>query len=367
MRHTNSPILTLNPIISNKKIVVLTGAGGVGKTTLTSAIAVRAARAGRRVVCLTIDPARRLADSLGVTSFDLGKKVKDITGILGSDVRPGGQLSFCMLDPEETFAEMIRVRASSPEAAKRILSNTLYRYVSNSLTGLQEYMALEQLYNIRDLQAYDLIVLDTPPTANAIDFFTAPRRMIDALEGRLTKMMRLAYGKKGPAKVIGKWPKTVFKVISRFTGAELLDEIIDFVDALSDLFASFAERAEVVEKVLHGREVALCLVTTPDRSTLRETKDFRAHLAELGLSVDAIIFNRAHWPNVEDPPNDLSPDALSEATALVDEWNNAYRNEKTFIEQVRQAWKGLESVTVIPLLPDGASRVESLDHIAEYL
>ncbi|MCP4677012.1 MAG: ArsA family ATPase [Deltaproteobacteria bacterium] len=365
------PRNTVAPILARQRTIVCVGAGGVGKTTLAAAIAVQTARAGRRVACLTIDPARRLADSLGVTSGKSGQKIQDITEMLGDHIYPGGRLSFGMLDPKETFAEIVRMRASSPEAAERILKNKLYRYVSGSLSGMQEYMALEQLAAIQDDPEVELIVLDTPPTVNAIDFFTAPERMMEALDGRLVRMMRRVYGgtKRSPFDIWGRWTSMVLKALTRFTGTELLNEIMGFIDALSDLFGSFSERASAVKEVLRGSEIAFCLVTTPDKATLRETHDFRNRLSRLGLTVDAVIFNRAHWPRVDAglAPSELDADLTDQVRRLNEDWNAAHDLETAFIERVRKAWHGLESVVVVPLLPEGATRVASLDRIGDYL
>ncbi len=365
------PRNTIAPILARQRIIVCVGAGGVGKTTLAAAIAVQAARAGRHVACLTIDPARRLADSLGVTSGRSGQSIQDITEMLGDHVYPGGHLSFGMLDPKETFAEIVRMRASSPEAAERILNNKLYRYVSGSLSGMQEYMALEQLAAIQDDSEIELIVLDTPPTVNAIDFFTAPKRMMEALDGRLVRMMRRVYGgaKRSPFDIWGRWTSMVLKALTRFTGTELLNEIMGFIDALSDLFGSFSERATAVEEVLRGNEIAFCLVTTPDKATLRETRDFRNRLSRLGLGVDAVVFNRAHWPCVDANlvPSELDDDLAAQVKRLNEEWNISHDHEAAYVERVQKAWRGLESVVVVPLLPEGATRVASLDRIGSYL
>jgi anion-transporting ArsA/GET3 family ATPase len=356
-------------LIDKSRIAICVGAGGVGKTTLAAAIAVREAREGRRVACLTIDPARRLADSLGVSSVELDTGLRDITELLEGSVRAPGSLAFGMLDPVETFNEFVRRRASSPEKAERILRNKLYRYVSGSLSGMQEYMALEKLCEIRNDSGVELVVLDTPPTANAIDFFTAPGRMVEALDGTLVRVMRRAYG--GPGKfgldLVGRWASAVLKTIGRVTGAELLGEMMSFVDALSDLFGSFSERAAAVEQVLRGGEVCFCLVTTPDKATLRETREFRQRLAQLGLAVDAVVFNRAHWPRVGEPPRSVPREAAREIQLVNDRWNVAHDLEAELIRRVREAWDGLSSVSVVPLLPEGATRVDSLEQIGGYL
>ena len=359
----------MGPLLMEKRIIVCVGAGGVGKTTLAAAMALRAARAGRRVACLTIDPARRLADSLGVADEGRDARLMDITEVLGQDVREGGFLSFGMLDPVETFNRFVHERASDSRRAEQILENKLYRYVSGSLSGMQEYMALEKLSELASDENIDLIVLDTPPTATAMDFFTAPRRMMEALDGPLVRMMRRAYG--GPGRIgfdiIGRWAQIVLRAVSRITGADLLGEIMGFVDALSDLFGSFSDRAMTVEKVLHGDDVAFCLITTPDRATFRETREFYRKLGEIGIAVNSLIFNRAHWPEAGEPPEALPKETREIVRALNSRWNEAYEREKRLVDRVSEAWVALDTVGAVPILPCGAGRIESLDRIASYL
>lgn len=359
------PCRQIAPMLATRRIIVCVGAGGVGKTTLAASIALRAAREGRRVVCLTIDPARRLADSLGVSSCAGGGELADITEVLGDTGKEGGRLSFGMLDPVSTFDGFVRKRSSAAARAEKILENKLYRYVSGSLSGMQEYMALEKLCEIADDADIELIVLDTPPTANALDFFTAPTRMTEALDGSLVRLMRRAYG--GPGKpgfdLVGRWASAVLRAISRVTGAELLGEMMGFIDALSDLFGSFSTRAEAVREVLKGEDVAFCLVTTPDRSTQREATQFRKKLDGMGLSIDAVLFNRVHWPRVPAPPRGV-PQSVVELNRA---WNSAFDSEQALISRVQEAWRGLNSVCLVPLLPGGGSRLEGLTRIGSYL
>jgi anion-transporting ArsA/GET3 family ATPase len=369
MSGKKQPRQTISPILARHRVIVCVGAGGVGKTTLAATMAVQSARAGRKVICLTIDPARRLADSLGVSPSSTGNGIQDITHILNDQLYPGGRLSFGMLDPKTAFAEMVRTRSSSPEAAERILTNPLYRYVSGSLSGMQEYMALEQLALIRSQSDVDLIILDTPPTTNAIDFFTAPRRMTEALDGKLVRIMRRAYGGASRAgfDFLGRWASTVLGTLSRFTGTELLSEMMGFIDALADLFGSFSERAAIVEQVLRSNEVAFCLVTTPDKATLHETRAFHDRLSGLGLTVNAVLFNRAHWPMADTPPSTVEQDVHLQILEYNKHWNTMYEREKLFIRRIQKGWNDLESVVTIPILPEGASRIESLNQIARYL
>jgi anion-transporting ArsA/GET3 family ATPase len=366
-RPSRAPRSTPFDVARARRVLVFVGAGGVGKTTLSAAAAVRAARAGRRVACLTIDPARRLADSLGVASYSARGELNEITATLGDGVAPGGSLAFGMLDPKETFDRFVSERASSPERGERILQNRLYRYVSGSLSGMHEYMALEKLCEIRNRPDVDLVVLDTPPTANAIDFFTAPRRMIAALDGPLVRAMRRAYS--GPGRLgldlAGRWTRAVLRAISKVTGGELLDEMMGFVDALSDLFGSFSERAAAIEKVLRGADVACILVTTLDKATLREAREFRQRLAGMGLAVAAVVFNRCHAPRAADPPADL-PEAAAIA-ALNAGWNAAFDREAERMAEVQGGWDGLEAIGVVPLMPTAATRLAALDAIAAHL
>jgi anion-transporting ArsA/GET3 family ATPase len=363
------PRAGLGKVIDRARIAVVIGAGGTGKTTVAAAMAVRAARAGRKVVCLTIDPARRLADSLGVEGSGAAGILRDITAALGPPVRTGGRLEFGMLDPVETFRAFVRERASSPEKGELILRSRLYRYLSGSLSGLQEYMALEKLCEIHREDRVELIVLDTPPTSNAIDFFTAPRRMVEALDGVLVRWMLRAYG--GPGRVgldlVSRLAGHVLEAIGRVTGAELLEEIVGFVDALSDLFGSFAERAAELQRVLAGGDVSFCLVSTPDQSTLREARELRLRLSGMGLTVHGVVFNRAHWPRVPLPPADADPRLAALLEPIGREWNREHDREMEAVERVRRAWDGLEAVAVVPLLPGGAARIESLDRIGAAL
>lgn len=359
------PCAKIGPLVDSRRIVVCLGAGGVGKTTLAAAIALRAARSGKKVACLTIDPARRLADSLGVEQGPPGGGLSDITGRIGEEVEPGGSLSFGMLDPVATFDDFVRKRASTPERGEMILGNKLYRYISGSLSGMQEYMALVKLCDIAQDEDFELIVLDTPPTANALEFFTAPTRMTEALDGTLVRIMRRAYG--GPGRVgfdlVGRWASSVMRAISRVTGAELLGEMIGFIDALSDLFGSFSTRAESVRRVLEGDHVTFMLVTTPDPSTQREATQLRKKLTEMGMNLSAVVFNRVHEPRVSLP----GPEGGARVRELCESWNAAHDRELEMVERVREAWYGVEAVCSVPVVPGGVTGLEGLTLMGRYL
>jgi anion-transporting ArsA/GET3 family ATPase len=344
-------------------MIVCAGAGGVGKTTMSAAIAVRAARLGRKTVCITIDPARRLADGLGVP-VSANSGLTDITQMLGEPLRKGGSLAFGMLDPRQAFDRLVQTRASSKEKAARILRNRLYRYVSTSLSGVQEFMALTELAALANRPNMDLVVLDTPPTANSLDFFTAPQRLSDALDGTLVRLMRRAYdGNKSGFDLLGRSTAALLGALSRFTGQELLSEMMEFVDALSDLFGSFETEAKEVEQLLRSPLVGVFLVTTPDRATMRESKELRGRLAQLGMRIDAVLFNRCHHPVVPLSPAELEPGLAGEIDELNLAWNAEAAREADVIQATMASWLGLAQIIRLPLFPETSSRLGLLDHI----
>ena len=174
--------MNLAEVLQGHRVVVCVGSGGVGKTTTAAALALRAAVDGRRVLCLTIDPARRLATSLGLDEMTTEERVVPMALFEAQGLKPKGELSAMMLDTKRTFDELVERYASSPEARDRILNNEIYRYVSSSLAGTQEYMAMEKLHAVRQNDRWDLIVLDTPPTTNALDFLDAPERLVAMID-----------------------------------------------------------------------------------------------------------------------------------------------------------------------------------------
>ena len=361
--------LELDNLLQRCKIIVCAGAGGAGKTTLAAAMAVRAARIGIRVACLTIDPARRLADSLGVDSDVSGELLREITETIGEPIEKGGRLFFGMLDSKETFDRFVLERAPDENVAAKILDNQLYRYISGTLSGMQEYMALEKLCEVRDEGVVDLIILDTPPTANAIDFFTAPSRVTEALDGTIIQALRRAHGEAGRFRLnmAGRWTGEVFRTMSKIIGSELLLEMTGFVNALSVLFGSFLERTEIVKRVLWADDVAICMVSIPQESTLKEVEDFRHRLKQLNLKTHLLIFNRCHYPRSAFPKEKIAKEARDEVWNLIDEWNTAFDLEQGIIRHVKEFWGDLEHVALVPILPAGATRIASLDRIGEHL
>ncbi len=297
----------LGKVLDEHRVVVTVGSGGVGKTTTAAALAVQAASAGKRVLCLTIDPAKRLANSLGLNEMTTEEQVVDPALFEANSLELKGHLSAMMLDSKKTFDELVQTTASSPEVADRILKNRIYHYVSNGLAGVQEYMAMEKLYAVRQDDRFDLIVLDTPPTSNALDFLDAPERMVDAIDSPAMRWFIEAMDSSGgrfSLGILGKGAGLVMKGLSKLTGAGFLEQVAEFVGGLNDLFGGFRQRAAAVSGVLRSPEVAFVVVTSPAPMAIREAFFFSDRLRELGMRRDGIVVNGVHYllsePNADE-------------------------------------------------------------------
>jgi anion-transporting ArsA/GET3 family ATPase len=288
------------------RIIVCCGSGGVGKTTTAAAMGVRAAERGRDVVVLTVDPARRLAQSLGLSELD--NSPRRIAGVNGS-----GELHAMMLDMKRTFDEIVEAHAD-PDRAKQILANPFYQSLSSSLSGTQEYMAMEKLGQLHRAGSWDLIVVDTPPSRSALDFLDAPERMGRFLDGRFIKILM------APAKVGGRFGmKVVTAGFGMFTGAitkvlggQLLKDVQTFVLALDTMFGGFRERADQTYKLLQTPGTAFLVVAAPEPDALREASYFVERLAEERMPLAGLIVNRVH----RRPGAGGHPDGLSQSRSL---------------------------------------------------
>lgn len=276
------------------RIVVCCGSGGVGKTTTAAAMALRAAERGRRTVVLTIDPARRLAQSMGLDELDNSPRT-----VVGVDETGGGSLDAMMLDMKRTFDEVVLAHAT-PEKAAAVLDNPFYQALSTSFTGTQEYMAMEKLGQLRAQNSWDLIVVDTPPSRSALDFLDAPARLGSFLDGRLIRVLT------APARAGG---RAGFRLVSAgfgvFTGAltkvlggDLLTDVQTFVGALDSMFGGFRERAEQTYALLQNPETTFVVVAAPEPDALREAAYFVERLAGDGMPLGGLVLNRVHTSEV---------------------------------------------------------------------
>ena len=307
----------LADLVASKRVLITVGAGGVGKTTTAAAIGVAAARQGKRVLCLTIDPAKRLAESLGITEMRSEASTVDTARFEAVGVTLTGSLTAMMLDTKRTFDELVVKYSSTQAKADRLLSNKLYQYVSTSLAGTQEYMAMEKLVAVKDDPRYDLIVLDTPPTANALDFLDAPQRLMEALDSATMKWFVQAFesGGKFSLNLIAKSAATILRGIGRITGGGFLEAMAEFIGELNELFGGFKERASRVEAALRGDEVAFVLVTSASPPSIQEVLYFAERLTEAHMPRGAFVVNRFHLPPARAAEGVTEGDAQSAITS----------------------------------------------------
>jgi anion-transporting ArsA/GET3 family ATPase len=288
--------VSLGPLIASRRVILCVGVGGVGKTTTAAAIGLAAAARGKRTLCLTVDPARRLAESLGFSEMKREAQHVEPSRFQEAGLEVGGALTVMMLDPKGTFDELVARYASSAEVRDRILRNTLYRYISTSLAGTAEYMAMEKLYALRSDPRWDVIVIDTPPTVNALDFLDAPERMIEALDSPVFRWLVTAFESTGKLSInlLARGAAAALRGMGRLTGTGFLEALAELIVLLNEMLGGFRARADEVRKALRGPDVAYVLVTSPDPLSIREILYFGDRLRELAMPRDAVVVNRVH-------------------------------------------------------------------------
>jgi anion-transporting ArsA/GET3 family ATPase len=368
----------LDDAIRHAHVLVTTGAGGVGKTTSAAAIGVAAARAGRRTLVLTIDPARRLAQAMGLDHLDdEPARVALDTG----EVAEGGELWAMMLDMQTTFDRLIDRHARTGNEASSIKQNRIYRTLSSTLSGTQEYMAMERLHELHESGEWDLLVIDTPPTRSALDFLDAPKRMTSFLEGRLLKLLLkpgVAAGR-GVGRVVGAGATAFMRVAGKVTGMDLLEDLANFFRDFEGMYEGFKERAEQVLELLRDPSSRFVVVTAPEPPPLREARFFLERLEQEGLHAAGVVVNRVR-PEV---PRDPSDAALQRAVVALDEGDEVARATARVLElladgrnladrQRRDVAAALSAVRVpalieVPLLGGDVHDLDGLDAIAATL
>jgi anion-transporting ArsA/GET3 family ATPase len=368
----------LKDVVGSHRVVVCLGSGGVGKTTTSAAIALRAAMDGKRALCLTIDPARRLANSLGLKELRGQEQQIDGTLFAAQGLQCKGSLSAMMLDMKHTFDELVARYAGSDAQRERILNNRIYQYVSTSLAGTQEYMAMEKLHAVRQDPRFDAIVLDTPPTTNALDFLDAPQKLVGAIDSPVMRWFVEQLGGRG-AGLLGRSAAFVLRGLSRFTGAEFLELVGQFVNDLNALFGGFRQRAEAVYQDLRGPDVAFVIVTSPSPLAVGEALFFSKKLAEYGIQPAAVIVNRVH-ASLELPPTldageiaRLMPE-VADPAALLTRMRQAGADQLAIARRDREGVRRLRehigvdlSYTEVPALDQDVHELRSLSRVGEYL
>lgn len=290
--------MKIDELIENKQLIVCCGSGGVGKTTLAAALALKACLMGKTAAVLTIDPARRLANSLGLKNLSSEEREIPAREFEKASLRPQGRLFALMLDTKHTFDKIIERYAPSEESKQAILNNTLYQHLSNMIAGSQEYMAMEKVYELFQKKKYDLLVLDTPPTQHALDFLDAPHKMTQAVTDSMLKWFlkpSIFLGRTG-LRFITKGARRILKVFDRVLGFEFLEDLSAMLISTAGLLEGFKERAQEVSNLLRNPETAFLLVTAPQALVLSEALYFHQKILEYKLPFAGFIVNRVH-PN----------------------------------------------------------------------
>jgi anion-transporting ArsA/GET3 family ATPase len=370
--------------IRDAHVLVTTGAGGVGKTTTAAALGLAAAHAGRKALVLTIDPARRLAQAMGLEHLDDTPVRVELPPVVhghdGRDRAVPGELHAMMLDMQTTFDRLVDRHATDPANAHAIKSNRIYRTLSSTLSGTQEYMAMERLHELHDTGEWDLLVVDTPPTRSALDFLDAPKRMTSFLDGRLLSLLlkpSVAAGK-GVGRVVGFGATTFMRVAGRVTGMELLQDLADFFRNFEGMYDGFKQRAQEVLELLQEPTSRFVVVTSPEPPPLREARFFLERLEQEGLHAAGLVVNRVR-PEVPRDPSDAAltraveaqPDddegrAVAGTLELLADVRNLAARQRRDVEAARYGLE-VDPIVPVPLLGDDVHDLAGLEHIATTL
>ncbi len=334
--------MSLDALIRSRQVLVCCGAGGVGKTTTAAALGVVGARAGRRTLVLTIDPARRLMQALGLQAHAKKPVALGRAALAALDV-PAGALDAWMLDPAAVFDDLVRRLARDDAQARSILDSRLYGLLSELVAGMQEYTAAEALYSLSESKRYDLVVLDTPPSRNALDFLDAPGRLSRFLDERILNLFLPSGSRRGAL-----WKKAselIGNVFGRVFGQAFFDEMQQFLGAFGGMFLPMRAHADEVRRLLASERSAFLLVTSPDQAAIAEAEYFHRKLQEMRLPFAGLILNRSwaadmHWPRPSalalpgDAPAALRS-GLTKLEALADEELARQRRDRALLDELR--------------------------------
>jgi anion-transporting ArsA/GET3 family ATPase len=288
----------LTPLLEGKRIVICAGPGGVGKTTTAAAVAMGMAERGLRVAVVTIDPARRLADSLGLAELDNEPRLVDLAA---HGIEAHGELWAMMLDAKRTFDQLIERLAPDARTRDEVFANRIYQQLSSAVAGSQEFTAIAKLYELDQEGGYDLLVLDTPPSRNALDFLDAPGRLTGFFQGRAIRMFLR------PAGLLGRGSGLVFAVLRRVTGVDLLRDLSVFFRSLGGMIDGFTERAKRVGALLEDPATTFLIVTAPRHDPAEEAIFFHRKLRDAGMPFGGLVVNRVHRAPAAAVPESLGP------------------------------------------------------------
>ena len=360
-------------VIAGKRIVICGGSGGVGKTTTSAAIAMGAAAAGRKVAVVTIDPAKRLANSLGLPELGNEERQVDPERFAAVGLEMRGELWAMMLDPKRTFDDLIDRLAPNEKARDDVLDNRIYQELSNAVAGSQEFTAMAKLYELDRDHDFDLIVLDTPPSRNALDFLDAPDRLTQFFEGRALQVFLRPTGL--AARVMGRGTGMVFGVLKRVTGIDLLEDLAVFFRSLSGMIDGCKERAQAVNKLLADRGTVFLLITSPEREPVDEAIFFWRKLKAARMPFGGVVVNRVHHDLLGNAEvGDVSDELTAElgdklAGRVADNFRDYHVLARRDAAGVRRLMSGLGAVPLLPVphLDDDVHDAEGLVRLARCL
>jgi len=374
--------MNLSQLLSEKRLVICCGPGGVGKTTTSAALALQGAALGRKTLVLTIDPARRLADALGISSLDHRPRRFPEATLRGRGPGAAGTLDAMMLDAKATLDDLIHRHAPSPQARDAILENPIYRYGSRALIENPEYLAMEKVNALEAEGSWDLIVVDTPPTRDALDFFSASRRMVEFLEGNRFLAMMTPAGRRGitGGRLLGFGLGALTKLIERVTGAELLQAAREFFTAFEGMFEGFRRRAARMDGLLRSEAATTVIVTSPEPHALTEARQLYAAFAAERIPFGALIVNRVAVDGLPESAVEVLAELAGEAAphAVHSKQDPGVRRQvaalienyfmfRSLADRDRRALEGLAGLgidparmLIVPFLEEEVVRIEGL-------
>lgn len=390
MLSASNPVSRLVDVLLERRILVCVGSGGVGKTTTAATLALAAARRGKRTLVLTIDPARRLANSLGLAS--LGHQVQQVDPALIRRGAPSqtGELWAMMLDQKQAFDEVVARHAKDPAAVQRILANPVYAQISGSLAGAQEYAAMAKLHDFDRAGGWDLIVVDTPPTAHALDFLDAPRKLSEAIDSPAIEWFRKLQGEGGSRwSFVGKTGSYVLKRLAKFVGSKFIDDLGVFFTEFNDILGGFRQRADETFALLRQPRVGFLLVASPEPMAVREALAFHERLVSAGMPFVGFVVNKVYLPRPLDgrgSPADVEAALAAQpgvaalevsgttrtmaARALIDahaEIETLARADQRAVGQLRTAGGAQSLLVEVPLQRDDVHDVDRLVALERFL
>ena len=300
---------TVGQLLAAKDIVIACGPGGVGKTTTAASLAATAmVEQGGRVLVLTVDPARRLADALGLKGIGNDEVHIPDEVFTATGARPRGELWAAMLDTKQSWDDLIRRHAPDPETREQILANPLYQNISGRFVQSHDYIAMERLYEIHSEGKYDLIVVDTPPTRNALDFLDAPQRMADFFSSRLLRWLIVPYR----SRLVNMASRPFYQVADRILGTQFLADISEFFILFQSMYAGFVERADAVTRLLSDRRTTFMVVSTLEATPVREAEFFSAQLTARKLHLGAVVLNKVLPEYLRDAKTDKLAESIAD-------------------------------------------------------